>query len=126
MLYAHAMTERDDNRQADPESIQPTREELDQWKDLTAELPWRLTLGQFLKRVISEYGYELCDREVRDPSGNRVRLFYLKSPDGKRVVHLPGNLREEDQLDEIVTASLCRRIRIPPEDFGLLPEEDDY
>jgi len=119
------MPERDDSGRAGSEFSQPTQEELDQWKDLVAELPWRLTLGQFLKRVVSEYGYELCERDVQGPNGRLVRLSYLKSPDGKRVVHLPGNLREEDQLDEIVTASLCRRIRIPPEDFGLTPEEDD-
>lgn len=60
--------------------------------------------------------------EVVDPRGNMVKLPYLKNPDGK-VIHLPGNLAMEDVLDEFVTASLCRRIGIPPADFGLQPEE---
>jgi hypothetical protein len=87
---------------------------LNQLRELEAELPWRLTLGQFLERITSEYGFEVCGREERDP--------YLKSPDG-HVVHLPGLLQENDQLDETVTGSLCRRLRVPPEDFGLMPEE---
>jgi hypothetical protein len=48
---------------------------------------------------------------------------YLEDPVAGRVAHLPGNVRMEDQLDPFVTGSLCRRLRIPPEDFGLLPEE---
>jgi hypothetical protein len=49
---------------------------------------------------------------------------YLKGSDG-RVVILPGRMTDEDQLDEHVTASLCRRIGIPPELFGLAAEESD-
>jgi hypothetical protein len=40
-----------------------------------------------------------------------------------RIVVLPGNLEVEDQLDELVTASLSRRIEIPPEHFGRRAEE---
>lgn len=116
------MAERDKSGRSSLKLVQPTKEELDQWRQLIAEHPWQLTLEQFLKRVASEYGFELCGLDVRDPTNKSVHLPYLRNPDGK-VVHLPGTLRLEDQLDEIVTASLCRRLGIPPEHFGLLPEE---
>lgn len=108
------MTDRNDRRRGDLKFFPLSKEERDQLRELVAEHPWRLTLGQFLERITSEYGFRLCGMDSRDP--------YLKSPDG-HVVHLPGNLGEEDQLDELVTGSLCRRLRVPPEDFGLQPEE---
>lgn len=116
------MRDRDKLGQGRLKLVQPTKDELDQWRQLIAEHPWQLTLGQFLNRVVSDYGFELCGFDVRDPSNKSVHLPYLKNPDGK-VVHLPGTLSLEDQLDEIVTASLCRRLGIPPELFGLMPEE---
>ena len=56
---------------------------------------------------------------------HQVQMPYLLSPDGKTRVYLPGNLDLDDQLDEFVTASLCRRLGIPQEDFGLLPTTTD-
>lgn len=50
---------------------------------------------------------------------------YLLGEDGTTRVILPGNLSLDDQLDEDVTASLCRKLRIPPENFGLPAEEDE-
>lgn len=108
------MTGRDKSGRGGPKVVWPTQEELNQWRELKAEHPWQLTLGRFLERIVSEYGFELLGTDARNP--------YLKHPDG-RIVHLPATLSLEDQLDEIVTASLCRRLKVPPEDFGLMPEE---
>jgi hypothetical protein len=102
--------------------VKTTQEEREQMTELLKGHPWQLTLGSFLSRVCSDRGFELCNMEVVDPKGNLVKLPYLKNPNGK-VIHLPGNLAMEDMLDENVTGSLCRRIGIPPEDFGLQLEE---
>jgi hypothetical protein len=102
--------------------VEATREEREQLGKLLEGHPWQLTLKDFLARVCSEYGYSLHEQGVVDPRGQPVKLPYLKNPDG-RVVHLPGNLGENDTLDEFVTGSLCRRLKIPPEDWGLMPEE---
>lgn len=85
--------------------------------------PWQLTLAEFLKKVASEYGFELCGKDVTGPKGKTVHMPYLKNRETGRVVHIPGTLQPEDQLDPYVTGSLCRRIGIPPEHFGLMPEE---
>ena len=61
--------------------VQPTKEELDQLRELIAEHPWQLTYGVFLKRVVSEYGFELHYMDVVDPQGESVRLPYLKDGD---------------------------------------------
>ena len=102
----------------------PTKEEQEQNDELRRGHPWSLTLSEFLKKVASDYGYEWDSMEVIDPKGTPVHLPYLRHRETGRVVHMPGNLRLEDQLNPLVTASLCRRIQIPPEDFGLLPEEE--
>ena len=83
--------------------------------------PWKLTLKEFLERACSEYGHKLHETAVFDPSDKRVAVPYVECPDGKKVP-LPS-LAMEDVLDEFVTGNLCRRLRIPPEDFGLYPDE---
>lgn len=104
----------------------PSTEEAEQMKRWTAGNPWELSYKEFLRRVVAEYNFELCrDCSVIDPQGRTVEIPFLKSRDDGRVVLLPGKMRDEDLLDQHVTASLCRRIRIPPEDFGLPQEEHD-
>ncbi|HEX4959489.1 MAG TPA: hypothetical protein VF173_01525 [Thermoanaerobaculia bacterium] len=123
------MSESEDTRRRGLKLVEPTKEELEQLDRLREGHPWQLTLRDFLSRVCSEFGYTLCEMEVFDPQGNlAIKLPYLKNPDG-RVIHLPGNLAMDDMLDEITTGSLCRRMRVPPEDWGLLAEEpydDDF
>lgn len=104
-------------------SLDPSRDEIEQMGQLREEHPWQLRFGDFLKRVCDEYGHQLCEVEVLDPKGNLVKLSYLWSPDRLKLIHLPGTLGMDDQLDQFVTASLCRRLRIPPEHWGLLPED---
>ena len=97
-----------------PDSDLPTpQEELEAERERAGH-PWELTFGQFLERAQRFYGYEL--RHLGP-------LPYLISSEGGLVAHLPGGLELTDRLDEIATASLCRRLRIPPEDFGLMAEE---
>ena len=49
-------------------------------------------------------------------------MWYLQSAEKGATVHLPG-IDLDEQLDPFTTGSLCRRMGIPPEDFGLNPEE---
>jgi hypothetical protein len=118
--YDPRVPRRDKASKPDP-VIPATQEEIRQLDELAFGHPWQLTLSEFLKRVASEYGFELCGMETGSP--------YLKSPELGRVIHLPGTLHLDEQLEPVVTASLCRRLRIPPEDFGLPqqgPEAEGY
>jgi len=83
--------------------------------------PWSGTLGDFLAVIKERYGLRLSVVELitTDPQKRRIVNRYLQSPDKKVNIHLAGDLGLEDQLDEFSTGSLCRRIGIPPEDFGL-------
>jgi hypothetical protein len=87
--------------------------------------PWSLSYGDFLKLVKERHGYTEHETFAIDPTGKKVRMPYLRSADGERTYELPGNLVPEDQLDEYLTGNLCRRIEIPPQEFGL-PEEEAY
>ncbi|HEY3571029.1 MAG TPA: hypothetical protein VGP73_24075 [Thermoanaerobaculia bacterium] len=51
-----------------------------------------------------------------------MEILYLQSEDKETAVHLPG-IDLDEQLDPFTTGSLCRRLGIPPEDFGLPSEE---
>jgi hypothetical protein len=101
-----------------------TKEERHQMDEEDAGHPWSLLYKDFLSRVCSEYGFSLSETEIVDPWGRKVRSHYLKSNDGQSPsVHLPANLEPDTRLDATTTGSLCRRAGVPPEDFGLDPEE---
>jgi len=85
--------------------------------------PWSSTYAEFLKLVEERYGFKAHFTIATDPAGKKVKMPYLLSADKKRTIELPGNLKPEDQLTEFVVASLCSRIGVPPEDFGLKSEE---
>jgi hypothetical protein len=51
-----------------------------------------------------------------------MEIWYLQSEDKETTVHLP-EIDLDEQLDPFTTGSLCRRMGIPPGDFGLPPEE---
>ena len=86
--------------------------------------PWNLSIRDFLAQVESQYGLRRYRIIAQDPTGRIVSLWFLKSADGETSAHLP-DLDLDEELDPYSTASLCRRLGIPPEDFGLLPEEDE-
>lgn len=102
-----------------------SEEEEGQLADLAAGHPWALTLRGFLGKVRSDYGFSGPERfRALDPKDKKVQS-YLLGDDGKTRVYLPGNLGLDDQMNEYVTASLCRRMGIPPEDFGLPPSDKE-
>lgn len=98
-----------------------TEEEREQMDEETSGHPWRMTYQEFLDKVCSDYGFKLLEDFAIDPRGLRVKMTYLERY-GRRI-QLPGNLEPSTRLDEAVTASLCRRAEVPPEHFGLHPEE---
>lgn len=101
----------------------PSDDEVRQAEALEKEHPWQLTYKDFVRRVCSEFGFELRLRNHAH-KGKIVSSPFLRSRDrGQRDVQLPAGLADEDQLDEVTTASLCRRLRIPAELFGLVTEE---
>ena len=51
-----------------------------------------------------------------------MEIWYLQSEDKETTAHLPG-IDLDEELDPVTTGSLCRRLGVPPEDFGLPPEE---
>lgn len=105
-----------------------TQEEEEQLVELAAGHPWSLTVEEFLSLVEARYGAKLHEVVTRDAIGREVVHRYLQSADKETIVHLPTGISLEDQLTKVTTGSLCRRLRIPPEDFGLAPDEpeDDF
>jgi hypothetical protein len=84
--------------QKTPAPIHWTEEEEHQLRELEAEHPWSSPPRQFLAKVKAEYG--------RPP------------------VDLLG-IGLDERLDPSTLESLCRSQQVPPEDFGLNPEEPD-
>lgn len=84
--------------------------------------PWTLTYREFIDAICSNYGFQLHETVDSDSEGQGFRVPYLKGQDGS-VVPLPRNMDATMRLDPYKTANLCRRLGVPPEDFGLLPEE---
>ena len=104
-----------------PASRHGTEEEKRQLEDLEAERPWSLTLRQFLTRIEAAYGLRLV-REPADTPAGKIEILYLRRTDAEKPVHLPG-VDLDEHLDPFAVVGLCRRLGIPPEDFGLPPEE---
>lgn len=85
--------------------------------------PWEITLRQFLERVEREYG------------GGRVPLFAFSSQgridvsfvqrSSEEFATLPG-LDLDEELTPTVLRSLCVQLGLPPDLFGLEPEEPYY
>ena len=91
-------------------------------EDWVAGHPWNGTPRQFFKLVSDRYGFDLHHMTATDPYGRRADIYYLQNRDKSNTTQLPG-IDLDGQLDELVLGSLCRRLGIPPEDFGLQPEE---
>jgi hypothetical protein len=87
-----------------------------------AHHPWELTLEEFVEAV-KRYGYEGHLAKVFYLDGRASPLDFVKSAGIiKKVAHLAG-IGPEERLSASTTASLCRRLGIPEEDFGLEAEE---
>ncbi|HSS77519.1 MAG TPA: hypothetical protein VLV54_12340 [Thermoanaerobaculia bacterium] len=88
--------------------------------------PWNLTVRNFLAMVESHYGLRRQRILIQGPAGQPVSRWHLESTDKETMVLLPGGLDMDEELSPSTTASFCRRLGIPPEDFGLeLQETDD-
>lgn len=80
------------------------------------------TLGELIRAATRRYGWRLgVTPGVRGPRGVE-RIRYLTR--GGDFVDLL-NTKDGDRLTRAATESLCRRLRIQPEDFGLSGEEQD-
>jgi hypothetical protein len=87
--------------------------------------PWNLTVRNFLALVESRYGLRRQRILIQGLAGQPVSRWHLESADKETMVLLPGGLNMDEQLSPSTTASFCRRLGIPPEDFGLEPQETD-
>ena len=82
-----------------------------------ARHPWELTLREFIEIVWRNYGIEI-DIVHASVSGGR---FLTKN---QRLY--PVQVLDEDEVMPIdLLKFLCQLYRIPPEDFGLRPWEDE-
>lgn len=79
--------------------------------------PWEITLREFIEKVRREYGIEI------DPASAAIAGGRFLSKD-RRAYPVP--VFDDDELMPVyLLQQFCRIYRVPPEDFGLLPEEDD-
>jgi hypothetical protein len=78
--------------------------------------PWEITLREFVEKVRRDYGIRI------DPSIFDTILSYRRR-DG-RVYILPP-LEWEEVLEPTILSALCIIFILPPENFGLDPEEED-
>jgi len=82
-----------------------------------ARHPWELTLREFIEFVRRNYGIEI-DFVHASVSGGR---FLTKN---QRLY--PVQVLDEDEVMPIDLLNfLCQLYRVPPEDFGLRPWEDE-
>lgn len=81
------------------------------------------TFGEFRDRAVKEYGCQyrrINDAKLVDQSGNAHDLFeFVREVEGKKLFVSPQNLTDETVLTPSVLRSLCARLRIPVEDFGM-------
>lgn len=78
--------------------------------------PWEITLREFVEKARRFYGIQI------DPSIFDTILSYRRR-DG-RVYILPP-LEWDETLEPTILRDLCIIFILPPEDFGLDPEEED-
>ena len=73
----------------------------------------------------SHYGLRLQRILIQGLAGQPVSRWRLESADKETMILLPRDLDLDERLSPTTTASFCRRLGIPPEDFGLQPQEAD-
>jgi hypothetical protein len=79
--------------------------------------PWEITLREFIEQVSRNYGIEI------HPASAAIAGGRFLSKDRRAY---PTPVWEEDKIMSLyLLRNLCRLYRVPPEDFGLLPEEDE-
>lgn len=74
------------------------------------------TLGEFLRVATQRYGWKVGSTPgVRGPRGIERIRYLIRGGDFVDLL----NTKDGDRLTRTATESLCRRLGIPPEDFGL-------
>lgn len=73
------------------------------------------TLGEFIAHG-KKYGFSKRQIVVSGPRGDAKIVYLWRNPE--RFAPLPDT-RESDRLERDTVMSLCRRLSIPLEDFGL-------
>ena len=80
------------------------------------------SLGEFIDRVIAEYGVEIKEPEgpLIGPRGQAKAVYLFRKMDGEnpRFAIIP-DLRNDEMLVPDTLRSLCRQLGVPLEDFGL-------
>lgn len=79
--------------------------------------PWELTLREFIEIVRRSYGIEI------DPASAAVAGGWFLSED-RRTYPVPV-MDLDAPVPLPMLRFLCKRFRIPPEDFQLNPEDED-
>ena len=75
------------------------------------------TMGEFLRIAKAKWGWKRRAVFVQGPRG-RVSIAYAERKG--IAVELPG-IKPHERLTPNTVRSLCRRLDMPPEDFGVEP-----
>lgn len=75
------------------------------------------TLGLFIQHATGNHGAQLETIVSHGPRGVVVHRYLVC---GERTAVLPLLLRDDERLHPDLLRSLCNRLGLPPEDFGLL------
>ena len=75
------------------------------------------SLREFVAKALSHGIVEGKAAERVMGPGGEEEVRYLRRPNGP--AHVLPNIGEEESLDPFVVSSLCRQLKIPPEEFGL-------
>jgi len=86
--------------------------------------PWSLTLRQLLDKIERDYGGEISSFFVLGSRGSaRITVLRRKVSTDRLATIL--DLDPDEELSPTLLRSLCIQLGIPPEDFGLAPDERD-
>jgi hypothetical protein len=78
--------------------------------------PWEITLREFIEKVRRNYGIEIDPAAAAVAGGQFLQKDRLRYP--VEVLDL------DEPMPLSILQTMCRLYRIPPEDWGLYPEED--
>jgi hypothetical protein len=80
------------------------------------------TYAELKDRLQREFGCKLlsASSKLTDPNGKEHTVYYFERTfEGKTLRVVAPDLRDEDRVLYSVTRSLCNRLKVPLEAFGL-------